>query len=84
MFGPEPGLSLGEQVHPVKVSVLPVGLCIELLDTHECLPIPWEEVYKAAVRRHWQNARRESSFKSSDGEPEFEGNNTEQTRRMAS
>jgi hypothetical protein len=59
VFGPEPGLLLDEQIHPVKVSVLPVGLCIELLDTQECLPVPWEEVYKAAVRRHEQNVRRE-------------------------
>ncbi|AXC16218.1 hypothetical protein ACPOL_7016 (plasmid) [Acidisarcina polymorpha] len=44
---------------------------------------PWEEVYKAAVRRHWQNARRENSFKSSDKQPESE-DNTEQTRKMAS
>ena len=61
VFGPEPGLLLDEQIHQVKVSVLPVGLCIELLDTQECLPVPWEDVYKAAVRRHEQNVRLERS-----------------------
>jgi hypothetical protein len=75
VFGPEPGLLLDEQIHPVKVSVLPVGLCIELLDTQECLPVPWEEVYKAAVRRHEQNVRLERSRKS-PGAPE--GRNLEE------
>jgi hypothetical protein len=64
VFAPEPGLLLDEQMHQVKVSVLPVGLCIELLDTQECLPVPWEEVYKAAVRRREQNVRRERSMRS--------------------
>lgn len=61
VFSPEPKLMLDEQMHQVKVSILPVGLCIELLDTHECLPVPWEEVYKAAVRRHERNIRWERS-----------------------
>jgi len=74
VFGPEPGLLLDEQIHPVKVSVLPVGLCIELLDTQECLPVPWEEVYKAAVRRHEQNLRWERSRNS----PGTEGKNLEE------
>jgi len=67
VFTPEPRLMLDEQMHQVKVSVLPVGLCIELLDTQECLPVPWEEVYKAAVRRHERNIRRERSRNSDSG-----------------